>query len=120
MYLKITAAAQAKLKDKIGNGNYKILLDFDDGVGSLSRVGACTLASVFRILLVDPERETHDYNQKIDSDLGPIMIKGYSDMYMDDEMKLDVNEKTQMLRLSGSNSGELTAAVNVEKVGIEV
>ncbi|KRN10237.1 iron-sulfur cluster biosynthesis family protein [Liquorilactobacillus mali] len=120
MYLKITPEAQEKLRSKIGGSDVKVLLDFDDGVGALSRVGTCTLASVFRVLLVDPAIDSHDYDESIDTDMGPIAIKGYSKMYMDEDMTLELNEKTQMLRLKGANSGELTAAVNVERFEVGV
>ncbi|KRL06735.1 iron-sulfur cluster biosynthesis family protein [Liquorilactobacillus hordei] len=120
MYLKITPEAQAKLQSKIGETKVKVLLDFDDGVGAFSRVGTCTLASVFRILLVDPTVDSHDYDEKVDTDMGPFSIKGYSKMYMDENMTLELNDKTQMLRLKGANSGELTAAVNVERFEVGV
>lgn len=116
MYLTITQEARKKIMSYLEDSNDELLLDFDDGVGSLSRVGVCSLDSVFRILIVSDDIDTHDYDKKIDSDIGPFKIKGYSEMYMDEEMKLDVNEVNQMLRLTGANSGELTAAVQIERI----
>ncbi|KRL00078.1 iron-sulfur cluster biosynthesis family protein [Liquorilactobacillus capillatus] len=116
MYLTITQAARKKIMSDFEGSKDELLLDFDDGVGAFSRVGVCSLDSVFRILIVSKETEIHDYDKVIDSDLGPFKIKGYSEMYMDDEMKLDVNEANQMLRLTGANSGELTAAVRIERI----
>lgn len=120
MYLNVTPMAQEKLQSKIGNANVKILLDFDDGVGAFSRVGVCSLDSVFRILLVDPDVDSHDYDEKLETNMGPFLYKGYSKIYMDEQMTLELNDKTQMLRLKGSNAGELTAAVNVEHLEVNV
>ncbi|KRM97519.1 hypothetical protein FC19_GL001560 [Liquorilactobacillus aquaticus DSM 21051] len=116
MYLTITQEARKKIMSYLEDSNDELLLDFDDGVGSLSRVGVCSLDSVFRILIVSDDIDSHDYDKKVDSDIGPFRIKGYSEMYMDEEMKLDVNETNQMLRLTGANSGELTAAVRIERI----
>lgn len=117
MYLTITKAAQEKIKNQLDpTKEQALLLDFDDGVGALSRVGTCTLASVFRVLLADKQLDLHDYNERLASNLGNFYIKGYTKMYLDDEMKLDVNPKNQMLKLTGTNSGVLTAAVLLETV----
>jgi uncharacterized protein YqkB len=117
MYLTITKAAQEKIKKQLDPTQEQVLLlDFDDGVGALSRVGTCTLASVFRVLLADKQLDLHDYNERLNSDLGDFYLKGYTKMFMDDQMKLDVNPKTQILKLTGDNSGVLTAAVLLETV----
>ncbi|KRN06182.1 hypothetical protein FD15_GL001378 [Liquorilactobacillus sucicola DSM 21376 = JCM 15457] len=116
MYLTVTQEARKKIMSYLEGSKDELLLDFDDGVGSLSRVGVCSLDSVFRILIISKDVPVHDYDKKIDSDIGPFRIKGYSEMYMDEEMKLDINETNQMLRLTGANSGELTAAVRIERI----
>ncbi|KRM07910.1 hypothetical protein FC89_GL002017 [Liquorilactobacillus ghanensis DSM 18630] len=120
MYLTVTPSAAAKIKKaQDQTANQVLLLDFDDGVGAFSRVGSCTLASVFRVLLADDRLDLHDYDQDLASNIGNFKIKGYSKMYMDQQMKLDLNPKNQMLRLTGANAGELTAALMLEAISPE-
>ena len=89
MYLTITKAAQEKIKKQLDPTHEQVLLlDFDDGVGALSRVGTCTLASVFRVLLANKQLDLHDYNERLNSDLGDFYLKGYTKMFMDDQMKI--------------------------------
>ncbi|GAW63742.1 hypothetical protein FC65_GL001210 [Ligilactobacillus acidipiscis DSM 15836] len=119
MYLTVEPQAQEKLQRYLDEGK-DLLLDFDDGVGSLSNVGTCTLASVFRVIAVDKDAEQKDYNKSLDSNIGAFRYKGYSEMYMDPQMKLVVNPTNKMLSLRGSNSGELTGMVNVEDLSAKV
>lgn len=117
MYLTVTTPAAAKIKvAQRQHADSVLLLDFDDGVGFLSRVGTCALSSVFRVLLADPSLDLHDYDQDLESNIGAFKIKGYSKIYMDQQLKLDLNPKNQMLRLSGANAGELTAAMMFEVI----
>src|SRR5699024_5555789 len=118
MYLTVEPQAQEKLQQYIDEGK-DLLLDFDDGVGSLSNVGTCTLASVFRIIAVDKDAEQKDYNKSLDSNLGTFRYKGYSEMFMDPQMRLVENPTNKMLTLRGSNSGELTGMVTVEDLSAE-
>lgn len=112
MYLKITPAAQERLQTKLGTGQ-RLLLDFDDGVGPFSPVGACSLNLGYRLIVVPATFDmTTDYRETIDSDLGPIAIKPYSETYLADQMKLDLNKQRDVLTLS-SNQGLLAARVAV-------
>lgn len=113
MYLNVEPEAQAKLQRYL-DADKDLLLDFDDGVGPLSNVGTCTLASVFRIVAVAKGAEQKDYNKALESNIGTFRYKGYSEMYMDNQMRLIVNPTNKMLSLRGSNSGELTGMVTVE------
>ncbi|MCP0886806.1 iron-sulfur cluster biosynthesis family protein [Ligilactobacillus sp. WILCCON 0076] len=110
MYLTITQEAKNKL---VKYNNKDLLLDYDDGVGPLSKVGVCSLDSSFRILIVKKGNLNKDYEGKLDSDIGVIRYKDYTDMYMDDNMYLTVNPVNKMLRLTSDSSGELTSSVAI-------
>lgn len=110
MYLTVTDEAKEKLATFTGKD---LLLDYDDGVGPLSKTGSCTLDGGFRIIAVNPGEYTKDYAGELDSDLGTLRYKDYTDMFMDNNMKLQVNPVNKLLRLSGNSSGELTASVAI-------
>ncbi len=119
MYLKVEPEAQKKLQPLLDEGK-DLLLDFDDGVGPLSNVGTCTLASVFRIVAVSPGAEEKDYNKSLNSNIGTFRYKGYSEMYMDDQMRLEINPVNKTLSLHGNSGGELTGMVNLEDLSEKV
>ncbi|UQS84502.1 iron-sulfur cluster biosynthesis family protein [Apilactobacillus apisilvae] len=98
MKLTITDAAKTKIQN-IVPGNAKYFLSLDDGVGNYSDAGSCAIDTSFDFIAVDPDLEDKDFNESMDSDLGPIYIKGYSKSYMDQNLKLDV--KMNILQLSG-------------------
>lgn len=118
MYLTVEPQAQEKLQKYLDEGK-DLLLDFDDGVGSLSNVGTCSLDSTFRVIAVDQGAEKKDYDKSLDSNIGDFRYKGYSEMYLDPQMRLVENPTNKMLSLRGSNSGELTGMVNVEDLSAE-
>ena len=93
--------------------DFDLLLDYDDGVGPLSKAGSCTLDGGFRIIAVKPGAYAKDYSETLDSDLGPVRYKDYTDMFMDNNMKLQINPVNKLLKLSGNSSGELTASVAI-------
>ncbi|MEE5988867.1 iron-sulfur cluster biosynthesis family protein [Ligilactobacillus equi] len=111
MKLTVTKEASKKLSPYLTDSKYDLLLDFDDGVGSLSKVGVCSLDSNFRVVAVKHGDYAKDYNEVLESNVGPFRYKDYSDMYMDKVMRLELNPNNQMLRLIGNGSGELTASV---------
>ncbi|KRM17402.1 hypothetical protein FC40_GL001174 [Ligilactobacillus hayakitensis DSM 18933 = JCM 14209] len=115
MELFVTDTAKEKLQKYIDDPKAQLILDFDDGVGPLSLEGSCTLNNNFRVVVVDPKDDSYkkDYEKSMPSNIGPFLYKGYSEMYMDKKLKLDVNPATTMIKLVGANSGELTGAVPV-------
>lgn len=110
MYLTVTTEAKEKLAPF---ADFDLLLDYDDGVGPLSKTGSCTLDGGFRIIAVKPGTYAKDYSETLDSDLGPVRYKDYTDMFMDNNMKLQINPVNKLLKLSGNSSGELTASVAI-------
>lgn len=113
MYLKVSEDAKNKIMNLVGDDS-EILLDFDDGVGALSKEGTCSLDSSFRMLIVNDQNDSKAYDEIIDSDLGSIRVKGYSKTYMDENMQLLINERFNTLTLHGDNSGLLTGTVKLE------
>lgn len=115
MKITVTDDAAKKLQRYTDDSNAVLLLDFDDGVGALSKVGVCSLNSDFRILIVSKDMDyKKDYNEVIDSNIGKFYYKGYSKMYMDDNMKISLNTNNSLLRLTGDNSGELMLALSIQ------
>ncbi|MGX7350836.1 hypothetical protein RU97_GL000451 [Enterococcus canis] len=111
MYLTVTDAAQAKLEPYIEAGA-KVVLDLDDGVGAYSKMGVCSLDTSFRILILDKVQESKDYALTLDSNVGEVLIKDYSKMYLDEDMTLDVKDRFNTLYLK-SPSGVLDGNVPI-------
>lgn len=112
MELKITDQAK-ELLNRFDADNHKLLLSLDDGVGPYSDVGNCSLDMAFNVVLVKDNEETPNYDQKLtDSDGNTWHYKGYSQDYLDENMKLDV--KDHRLILSG-DSGVIDSTVSVKK-----
>ena len=113
MFLTISDAAKAKLAAKL-TPTTKIVLDFDDGVGPFSDAGMCTLDVAFNVVLCEAKDLTNDFDTVIDSDLGPVYIKGYTKAQMDSDMRLDVDK---YLRYSMSGpSGTLDSNVGLRDI----
>jgi uncharacterized protein YqkB len=111
MYLTISDEAKAKL-DPYVQSQATIILDLDDGVGNYSKMGVCSLDTSFRLLILAKEQSKDDYNLTLDSDLGAIYIKDYSQSYMDEQMTLTVDPRLQVFQLHGP-SGVLDAQVPI-------
>jgi uncharacterized protein YqkB len=100
MKLTVTEAAKKRLNL---DGQAKLLLSYDDGVGQFSSVGVCSLDTAFQLIKVDPELEAPDYDLQLDSNIGPIFIKGYSKQYLGENLKLDFDSKFFTLPLSSDS-----------------
>ncbi|MCK8624506.1 iron-sulfur cluster biosynthesis family protein [Apilactobacillus xinyiensis] len=97
MKITITDAAKSKIKNKL-DGKYKLLLNFDDGVGNHSDVGSCAIGISFDLLAVSLDDNDPAFDETLESDLGPIYIKGYSKSYLDQGLKLDVTYNELVLK----------------------
>ncbi|TJY00756.1 iron-sulfur cluster biosynthesis family protein [Lentilactobacillus buchneri] len=100
MKLTITDAALAQLK-KVFPANSKLLLSFDDGVGPFSKVGVCSLDTSYDVIAVDKDAKVPDYDTKLSANSGDWYFKGYSKIYLDEDMKLDY--KNNQVVLSGES-----------------
>jgi uncharacterized protein YqkB len=88
MKLTITNEAIQQLK-KVFPANSRLLLSFDDGVGPFSKVGICSLDTSYDVIGVDKDAKTPDYDTKLEANFGDWAFKGYSKIYLDQDMKLD-------------------------------
>ncbi|SPC35855.1 conserved hypothetical protein [Latilactobacillus fuchuensis] len=109
--LKIEPEALQKIQKQL-TADQKLLLDLDDGVGELSKVGYCTLDTNFRLLIVPENIELKDYQAHFDSELGPVYYKGYSDTYFDGHEVLSLNPRNQILALK-NNGGAVDDRVQI-------
>ncbi|MDR0922240.1 MAG: iron-sulfur cluster biosynthesis family protein [Lactobacillales bacterium] len=93
MQLTFDEKTKTKLETLLSTGSTptKILFDFDDGVGPLSKMGNCTINVHFRIVLVDDTANLKEYNAILDSNIGPLYFKDYSKMYMGENMIVSFN-----------------------------
>jgi uncharacterized protein YqkB len=87
-----------KFNEKTPHG--KLLLDFDDGVGPLSKFGSCSINVHFRLLFVDDDVDTSIYDMEIENNLGiPLTMKGYSEIYFGADSAKMVFEKSYALHV---------------------
>ncbi|TLQ16634.1 iron-sulfur cluster biosynthesis family protein [Lentilactobacillus parafarraginis] len=110
MKLTITDQAFAKLREAVP-ADSRLLLSFDDGVGPFSKVGVCSLDTSYDIIAVAKDARTPDYEQTLATNHGDWQLKGYSAVYLDNNMKLDF--KNHQLVLSGE-SGILDSSVDIK------
>ena len=111
MFLTVTEDAQNKLLP-FGNDESVILLDMNDGVGEYSKVGVCSLDTSFRFLILTKSQPMADYDEVLDSTVGPIPIKGYSRRYLDEAMTLELDKRLQVLKLKGEG-GQIDGSVEI-------
>lgn len=98
MQLTITERAQSVIGAHL-HDNTVILLSYDDGVGPYSPHGLEALQIAFKLVLIDDSMPKEDYDVSLSSVLGPIYIKGYSQRFLGDHLKIDLNEHYHLLTL---------------------
>lgn len=92
MKITFTPEAQERLQRYL-SPDKKMVLDYEDGVGPFSAVGNCSLDDGYRLIFVGKDLDLPDFNKKIDSNLGDIYIKGYTDVQFADQMEVRFNPK---------------------------
>lgn len=112
MNLTFTDGARQRIQRYL-SPDKKMLLDYDDGVGPFSAIGNCSLESSYQLIFVDKDLAVPDYDRQIDSNLGPLLIKGESLPQFEDEMEVRFNRHLFTMPLV-SRKGVLTD--NVELV----
>ncbi|WP_203650184.1 iron-sulfur cluster biosynthesis family protein [Secundilactobacillus yichangensis] len=90
--LQMSQDVQARLKKHMTNDNEQLILDFDDGVGAYSKVGVCSLDVSFRFLIVNKSDVDPIYDEALASPLGPVLIKGYADNFLNEAPELNMNK----------------------------
>lgn len=112
MKLTFTTEAIERLKKYVAKDK-QILLDFEDGVVPFSAVGSCSLDGGYRLIFIDKGLNLKDFDTQIDSNLGPVKIKGESRAQFDDQMTIRFNRHLFTLPLV---SDRRTLTENVEVV----
>lgn len=110
MKLTITNEALQQIK-KVFPADSKLLLSFDDGVGPFSKVGVCSLDTSYDLIAVDKDAEVPDYDTKLDANAGNWYYKGYSKIYLDQDMKLDYKNHRVVL---SSESGIMDSNIELK------
>ncbi|MBM7617181.1 uncharacterized protein YqkB [Weissella uvarum] len=91
--MKLTFKDDAKQKiEQHMREDTKLVLDFDDGVGPFSDEATCTLDLAFHVVLARPDQLTHDFDDTIESNLGDVYVKKYSEAQMDENMTLSMDK----------------------------
>lgn len=92
--LTVTDAALDRIK-KYLSPDKKIVLDFDDGVGPFSAIGNCSLDANYRLIFVNKDVDTPDFDEKVSSNIGNIYIKreAYANVQFENQMELRFDPK---------------------------
>jgi len=94
MYLTITDAAMEKINPILkAEPGRRLIMMYEDGVSRYSHNGevAMQVSFVFAVIRGDQPLEPW-FDETIDSNIGPLPIKGYSKDYMVPNMVLDVKK----------------------------
>lgn len=121
MKLTITKEAQEKMTALCQDGDY-LVLDFEDGQGPFVESGAsCQLYPNYRLLFV-PEKfsasELTIYDDQLETEAGLVYMKKSSEMFLDDQVILKVENAYQRLQLQ-SNSGVLVANLPMKRIELD-
>lgn len=100
MKLNLTEDAAKKLAPYTKEA--KLLLDLDDGVGSFSKFGVCSLDTSFRVLVVAPDSDLKDYPTALETSIGDLYIKDYTKNYFEEDPSLSLNPRFQNLALKSA------------------
>lgn len=99
MQLTFTDAAKKRLAHFL-KPDKKMLLDYDDGVGPFSATGSCSMDNNYRLIFVDSSDQYHDFDDHLDSNIGPISYKGYTKPQLDEQMTVKFNPNTFTMPLT--------------------
>ncbi|WP_127849104.1 iron-sulfur cluster biosynthesis family protein [Lacticaseibacillus hulanensis] len=100
MEIRFDDAAAAKIKAHL-SPDKKLLLTFEDGVGPYSQHAMIHMQVQFTLNVVPVSDNAPEYDGTIDSNLGPIGYKSYSEEDLDAHMAVHLNERMNQLTLSG-------------------
>ncbi|MCD2255596.1 iron-sulfur cluster biosynthesis family protein [Agrilactobacillus fermenti] len=90
----------AKIKANWQDGD-RLLLTFEDGVGPYSQHAMIHMQVQFSINIIGSDMSLDTYDQTIDSNLGPVYIKGYSADSLDEHMTVKYKKTYDTMQLSG-------------------
>lgn len=93
---EIIAKLQSHLTDQT-----RLLLTFEDGVGAYSQHAMLHMQTQFTVNIIAKTAPTDGYDQELDSNLGPVLIKGYSASDLQHQMTLKLNAHQNTWQLTG-------------------
>lgn len=113
-HLTFTDEAKKRV-EKYLSPDKAIVLDFDDGVGPFSAIGNCNLDANYRLIFVNKDADLHDFDEKVESNIGDIYIKSemYANIQFEDQMEVRFNPKYFTLPLMSPTKGILTENLEV-------
>ncbi|RRK10005.1 iron-sulfur cluster biosynthesis family protein [Lactiplantibacillus garii] len=79
----------------------RLLLTFEDGVGTYSQHAAYHMQTQFTVNVVARSAPVDGYDVTLDSNLGPVLIKGYSQTELQRQMTLKLNVHQSTWQLTG-------------------
>lgn len=100
MEIKFDDAAVERIQSHLAPDK-QLLLTFEDGVGPYSQHAMIHMQIQFSINVVADTDPVTDYNATIDSNLGPIKVKGYSLDNLEEHMVVHYHKSMNTLVLSG-------------------
>ncbi|SJZ75824.1 Uncharacterized protein YqkB [Pilibacter termitis] len=99
----------------------KVLFDLDDGVGTLSKFGSCSMNVHFRFVLIEQTFPTPEYDEMLETNAGEFWMKGYSKMYINGEnARIEYNKSYATNVLKTDNEIVDSNAEIVDFRGIEL
>lgn len=109
MEINFDDKAQAKIKTHWQDGD-RLLLTMEDGVGPYSQHAMIHMQVQFTINIIGPDMSMDTYVDQIDSNMGPVYIKGDTREDLDEHLTLKFNPKYSTFVLAG-DIGELDGNV---------
>jgi uncharacterized protein YqkB len=100
MQITFKEEAAARIQPLLQDGK-KLLLTFEDGVGPYSQHAMMHMMVQFSLNIVAADADVHDYDVWLDSNLGPVGVKGYSQEDLDEHLVVKFNDRENAYVLSG-------------------
>ncbi|MDV0430443.1 iron-sulfur cluster biosynthesis family protein [Lactiplantibacillus sp. DA1] len=98
--LTFDSAVVNKLSSKL-DGQKRLLLTFEDGVGAFSQHAMLHMQTQFTLNIVTTTTPIDGYNTILDSNLGPVAVKDYSVADLQQTMTIRLNSHQNTLQLNG-------------------
>lgn len=117
--ITFTEQAKQRLKRYL-SPKKKLILDFDDGVGPFSAIGNCDLEANYKLIFVDRQFDTPDFDETVFSNLGDIFIKSelYANVQFEPKMQIDFDQHHYSFTLT-SPTKQLTDSLEVIDLPID-
>jgi uncharacterized protein YqkB len=116
MFLKMDEFAREKIQDNLDHNGQIILMTVADGVSPLDDPADVSMATMVSILITDLDVEYLPwFNDSIDTQLGPFLIKGYTRTLFSEEMRLHKKNDFGGAALDGQD-GRISDDVIIKKV----